>query len=120
MTVAQSLTTYFLAAAVLTMTPGVDTALVLRAATGAGLGVAVVFYVTFLPQFIPAGVKVGPWSFMLAAIHAGQVVLWFALIIAASVPLGRALRRPKLITALDRITGGVFLLFGAKLALSRR
>jgi threonine/homoserine/homoserine lactone efflux protein len=44
---------------------------------------------------------------------------WFAMLIAAMAPLERALRRPATLQALDRLTGGLFLLFGAKLALSR-
>lgn len=203
MTVEQSLTTYLVAATLLTLTPGADTAIVLRAvtsegtkaATGAALGVAMgllvwgilvalglagllaasaiaytalrwigaaylfwmgvklllkpregldapsvdatdarasftrgvvtnllnpkvgVFYVTFLPQFVPPGVAVGVWTFLLAAIHAVLVVLWFAILIAASVPLGRFLRRPRLIRALDRLMGGLFVAFGLRLAL---
>lgn len=207
MTVVQSLTTYLLASGLLTVTPGLDTALVLRVSTvngakpaaGAGVGiifglllwggiVAVglgsllaasqvaytglrwagalylawlgirlllkprqdfdasagdqpdltgrqwmargflsnvlnpkigVFYVTFLPQFIPNGVSPAGWTFLLASIHAMEGVLWFAILIAASAPLGKSLRRPWVIQALDRLTGGVFLAFGAKLALSK-
>ncbi|RYG26227.1 LysE family translocator [bacterium] len=205
MTIEQSLTAYLLAATLLTLTPGADTAIVLRAVTaegakpaiGASLGVALgllvwgvlvalglagllaasavaytalrwigaaylfvmgvklllkprdgldaphaqegnarasftkglvtnllnpkvgVFYVTFLPQFVPKGVAVASWIFLLAAIHAVLVVLWFAILIAASVPLGRLLRRPSVVRTLDRVMGGLFIAFGARLALSR-
>ena len=78
-----------------------------------------VFYVTFLPQFVPHGVPVAGWSFLLAAIHSAQVVLWFAVLIAASVPLGRFLRRPRVVGSMDRLIGGLFVAFGARLALSR-
>jgi threonine/homoserine/homoserine lactone efflux protein len=78
-----------------------------------------VFYVSFLPQFIPAGANVPAFSLLLAAIHVALGLAWFAILIAATVPLGRVLRRPRVIEGLDRATGGVFLLFGAKLALSR-
>lgn len=79
-----------------------------------------VFYVTFLPQFVPAGVAVAPWTFGLAGIHAVLGVLWFTLLIGASVPLSRTLAKPSVVRAMDRLTGAVFLAFGAKLALSKR
>jgi threonine/homoserine/homoserine lactone efflux protein len=78
-----------------------------------------VFYVTFLPQFVPAGVGVAAFSFLLAAIHVALGLAWFAALIAATVPVGQFLRRPRVVKALDRVTGGVFVAFGAKLALSR-
>jgi threonine/homoserine/homoserine lactone efflux protein len=79
-----------------------------------------VFYVTLLPQFVPAGVDVASFTFLLAAIHVALSLVWFAALIAAAVPLGRALRRPRVVRALDRVTGLVFLAFGAKLALGAR
>lgn len=78
-----------------------------------------VFYITFLPQFLPAGATVATFSFLLASIHVLLSLLWFAVLIAATVPMGRLLRRPLVVKTLDRITGGVFIAFGAKLALSR-
>ncbi|NML06594.1 LysE family translocator [Sphingomonas sp. G-3-2-10] len=78
-----------------------------------------IFYVTFLPQFIPAGVNVAGYSFFLACVHVAITVLWFALLIAATAPLGRMLKRPKVLKSLDRMTGGVFIAFGLKLAASR-
>jgi len=78
-----------------------------------------VFYVTFLPQFIPAHANVAADTFILVMIHVALTIIWFAILIAAAVPLSRALRKPSIISALDRVAGGVFILFGLKLALSR-
>jgi threonine/homoserine/homoserine lactone efflux protein len=78
-----------------------------------------VFYVTFLPQFIPHGVEVIPFSLLLAGIHVALSLVWFAALIAVTAPLGRLLRLPRGVRAMDRLTGGVFLAFGARLALSR-
>ncbi|HEY0413907.1 MAG TPA: LysE family translocator [Allosphingosinicella sp.] len=78
-----------------------------------------VFYVSFLPQFIPAGADVPATTLLLAAIHAALGLLWFLLLVAAMHPLSRALARPAVIRTLDRATGGLFLLFAARLALSR-
>lgn len=78
------------------------------------------FYVSFLPQFIPAGASVPFTTLLLAAIHAGLGLLWFALLIGATRPLARALRNPALLRGLDRATGGVLIFFGLKLAFSRQ
>lgn len=79
-----------------------------------------VFYVSFLPQFVPAGVPAGPWMVMLAAIHVVLGLIWFAFLIGATQPIAGALQRAAVVRWLDRITGGVFLGFGVNLALSRR
>ncbi len=47
-------------------------------------------------------------------------VAWFAVLILATRPIARALRRPALVRRLDRVTGVVFLSFGVKLALVRQ
>jgi threonine/homoserine/homoserine lactone efflux protein len=78
-----------------------------------------IFYVSFLPQFIPAGADVATMTLLLAAIHSVLGLLWFILLIAATCPIASALKRPKIIRTLDRVTGGVFLLLGARLALIR-
>ena len=78
-----------------------------------------IFYVSFLPQFVPVGANVPLTTILLAAIHAGLGLIWFVALIAATRPIAKALRRPKVIRTLDRLTGGLFILFGARLALSR-
>ncbi len=78
-----------------------------------------IFYVSFLPQFIPAGSNVPAMTVLLAAIHSAEGLIWFICLIAATRPIAAALRRPRVIRTLDRVTGGVFLLFGVRLALSR-
>ncbi|WP_312938257.1 LysE family translocator [Stutzerimonas nitrititolerans] len=77
-----------------------------------------VFYVTFLPQFVPAGVGVASYSFFLACLHIALTLAWFAVLIAATVPLGRFLRQPSAVKVLDRLTGGIFVAFGIRLAAS--
>lgn len=79
-----------------------------------------VFYMSFLPQFLPAHVPAGPFVFLLAALHAVMGLAWFALLIVATRPIARALKRPAVIRRLDRLTGVVFLSFGMKLALIRQ
>lgn len=79
-----------------------------------------VFYVSFLPQFTPPGMNMAPYTFMLACIHVVLGLLWFAVLIAATVPIGRFMERPGVVTAMDRVTGLVFIGFGARLALAGR
>lgn len=77
-----------------------------------------VFYVTLLPQFMVADVPAGPYIFALAGIHVGLSVLWFLVLIAASRHLQRWLSQPHVQKAMDRVTGGVFVLFGLKLVVA--
>lgn len=79
-----------------------------------------IFYVSFLPQFIPAGQPLVAWTFALVAIHIALSLVWAALLIGATQPLAQVLRREAVIRWLDRTTGVLFLLFAARLALSRR
>lgn len=79
-----------------------------------------VFYMTFLPQFLPHGVPVPGFSVLLAGLHVLLSLGWFALLIALTVPLGRLLARPAVVRGLDRATGCVFLAFGLRLALTER
>ena len=79
-----------------------------------------VFYVSFLPQFVPAGVATAPFIVLLAAIHVTLGLVWSAALISATAPLKTWLSRATVVRWLDRITGGVFLGFGLKLALDRR
>lgn len=78
-----------------------------------------VFYVTFLPQFVPAGANVAVYSYLLTRLHVGLTLGWFGVLVTATVPLGRFLRQPSAMKTLDRLTGGIFIAFGVKLAASR-
>ena len=79
-----------------------------------------VFYVSFLPQFVPKDVAPAPFILLLAVIHGILGALWFAGLIAATTPLKRWLQRTLVVRWLDRLTGVVFLGFGARLAFDRR
>lgn len=78
------------------------------------------FYVSFLPQFVPSNVPVGPYMFMLGTIHAILGLIWFACLIAATRPIALWLKKPAVVQTCDRLTGGVFVLFGVGLALGSR
>jgi threonine/homoserine/homoserine lactone efflux protein len=79
-----------------------------------------VFYLAFLPQFLPEGAPAAAFTLLLAVIHALMGLAWFAALILATAPIAAALRRAAVVRWLDRLTGGVFLGFGLRLALERR
>jgi threonine/homoserine/homoserine lactone efflux protein len=79
-----------------------------------------VFYVTFLPQFIPRHVNIVGFSVLLALIHNVEGLLWFAGLIFVTRPIARWLHNPRTTTVLNRITGGVFIFFGTRLPLERK
>jgi threonine/homoserine/homoserine lactone efflux protein len=79
-----------------------------------------VFYVSFLPQFVPQDVPVAPYILLLGAIHALLGLIWFACLIAATQPIARFLKRPSVVRTCDRLTGGMFVAFGIGLALQSR
>ncbi|EJN37759.1 putative threonine efflux protein [Pseudomonas sp. GM84] len=79
-----------------------------------------IFYVSFLPQFIPQGQPLVAWTFGLVGIHVALGLLWSMVLIGATQSLAGVLRREKVIQWMDRATGLVFVLFAARLALSRR
>ncbi len=79
-----------------------------------------VFYVTFMPQFIPAGASVALWCSLMALMHVAIGLLWNAVLIGGSHYFATHLRRPAVLKVMDRLTGMVFIGFAAKLALSRR
>jgi threonine/homoserine/homoserine lactone efflux protein len=79
-----------------------------------------IFYVTFLPQFIPSGVSLTSFSVLLACIHATEGILWFSVLTLATRPLARWLKRPRVVQTLDRATGTVLIGFGLALVFDRR
>lgn len=79
-----------------------------------------IFYVSFLPQFIPAGHSPIGWTFLLVTIHVLIGTLWSLTLITATRYASGVLKKPAVVKWMDRTTGCLFLLFAAKLAMSRR
>jgi threonine/homoserine/homoserine lactone efflux protein len=78
------------------------------------------FYLTFLPQFIPAGAPVLRTSLLLAMIHNLLGFTWLSLYARFVDRLRGALTRPVVKALLERVTGGALVLLGARLAWDRR
>jgi threonine/homoserine/homoserine lactone efflux protein len=75
-----------------------------------------VFYVSFLPQFVPAGYSPPSFIMLLGVVHALMGLAWLGGLIAATRPIVNVMRRERVLVALDRITGGLFTAFGLGLA----
>lgn len=78
-----------------------------------------VFYLTLLPQFIPAGATVLGVSALLASVHFVEGLIWLSLLTFAVHHAARLLRRASVRRTMERITGLVLLGFGARVALER-
>src|SRR5262249_44539569 len=78
-----------------------------------------VFYLSFLPQFMPAGIQVWSFSILLASIHATEGVLWFLLLVNATELLSGWLKQRRVVMALDTAMGAIFIGFGLKLAFEK-
>jgi len=76
-----------------------------------------VFFVTFLPGFIPHGEPVGYVSLLLGAIFIVLTGVYFVILLAASKPVLRWLATTHIRRRLDRCTGLVLIGFGLRLAL---
>jgi threonine/homoserine/homoserine lactone efflux protein len=79
-----------------------------------------VFYLTFLPQFVPAHVPVVSFSMLLAFIHACEGILWLGSIGYAIRFFSGWMRRPAVLKSIDRLTGTVLAGFGLELLFERR
>lgn len=79
-----------------------------------------IFYVSFLPQFIPAGHSPVLWTFLLVGIHVFIGTLWSLVLIMTTRTMSGVLSKAAVVKWLDRSTGVVFMLFALKLAFSKR
>ncbi|PXW21639.1 LysE family translocator [Pantoea sp. JKS000250] len=79
-----------------------------------------IFYVSFLPQFIPAGHSPLIWTFILVSIHIAIGTVWSVTLILSTHYASAVLKKSRFVRMMDRATGGLFLCFAAKLAMSTR
>ena len=78
------------------------------------------FYLTFLPQFIPTDAPVLRTSLLLATIHNVLGFAWLSLYARFVDRMRVALTRPVVKAWLERVTGGALVALGARLAWDRR
>jgi len=78
-----------------------------------------VFYISFLPQFLPADVAALPAGILLTSVHVLEGVLFLGTVSVLADRAGGWLHRPDVSRLLDRISATVFIGFGLRLALTR-
>ncbi len=79
-----------------------------------------VFFVAFLPQFVPAGAPTLQSTAVLGAAFVLMTSAYLLLLVAATVRAATLLARPAVRRALDRTAGVVFVGFGIRLATAER
>ncbi|SFI53560.1 LysE family translocator [Caulobacter sp. UNC279MFTsu5.1] len=77
-----------------------------------------VFYITLLPQFLPANATGVAPALLLAGIHVALAVTWFTILAGGAAVVRKILQRPPVARGLDLATGCVFVGFGASLVLA--
>ncbi|MBX6389698.1 MAG: LysE family translocator [Frankia sp.] len=75
-----------------------------------------VFFVSFLPGFIPEGSPVGLMSLLLGAVFIVLTAAYYAALLALSGPVSRWLADGPVRRWIDRVTGVVLIGFGARIA----
>jgi threonine/homoserine/homoserine lactone efflux protein len=78
-----------------------------------------VFFVTVLPQFIDAD-SVAARPLLLATVYAGLCAVWLCGLTLAMSHMREALRSPRVVQTVERITGAVLVAVGLRLAFGRR
>lgn len=75
-----------------------------------------VFYLSLLPQFLPATGPTTGWATLLVLIHAGLGFLWLCTLVGLAGTARRWLTKRRVRTWLDRLTATVLLGLGVRLA----
>ncbi len=78
-----------------------------------------VFFVSFLPGFVPAGHAVGPTSLLFGAIFVVETAMYFALLLVLAARVTKWMSEPRVRRRLDRATGLVLIGFGVRIATER-
>jgi threonine/homoserine/homoserine lactone efflux protein len=76
-----------------------------------------VFFVVFLPQFIPPGTSPFGMTLLLGGIQAVEALIWYLGLGAIAGGARVLLGRPAIRRVLDGLTAAIFAFFGARLAL---
>jgi threonine/homoserine/homoserine lactone efflux protein len=79
-----------------------------------------VFYIAMIPQFVPDGVSPLWMGLLLAAVHCAIATVWSCSLVVGSGFFKDRLAGSTAVRWTDRITGGVLIAFGARLALTPR
>jgi threonine/homoserine/homoserine lactone efflux protein len=75
-----------------------------------------VFFVTFLPGFVPSGYPVGLTSLLFGAVFIALSVAYYAVLVGLASRVTAWMTTPKVRRRMDALTGSVLLGFGIRLA----
>jgi threonine/homoserine/homoserine lactone efflux protein len=75
-----------------------------------------IFFVTFLPGFVPHGYSVGAVSVLFGAIFIAETALYFAVLLTVATPVTRWLSDARIRRRIDATAGAVLIGLGIRLA----
>jgi len=79
-----------------------------------------IFFISFLPVFIPHGAPVAPTALALGGIFLAEGIAWLAVIVLLGDRLNAVVGRASVRRRMERLTGLVMIGFGLRLAAERR
>ncbi len=78
------------------------------------------FFLTFVPQFLPHGGPTLPIALALSAVFAAIYLMWFSGLVVLVGLASDALRRPRVKAWIERVTGSALVAFSFRLAAAGR
>lgn len=79
-----------------------------------------IFYISFLPQFVPSTGNSTLWLLSLVSVHVSLGILWSVILITSMQSISKFLHQNGALKKIDQITGSIFILFAVKLAFTNR
>jgi len=79
-----------------------------------------IFFISFLPVFIPRGVPAAPAALILGGIFLAEGIVWLTAIVLLGGRLNPVVSRASVRRRMERLTGLVMIGFGVRLALEQR
>ena len=79
-----------------------------------------IFYISFLPQFVPNTGNYTLWLLGLVGVHVVLGIVWAVILICSMQPISKFLQQDGALKKIDQITGSIFILFAVKLAFTHR
>ena len=79
-----------------------------------------VFYLATIPQFVPSGVEPVVMGVLLALVHCVLGMAWSGMLVIGGSAAKKRLRSAAFVRWIDRVTGGVLIALGVRVALDAR
>ncbi|MXV44030.1 LysE family transporter [Saccharibacter sp. 17.LH.SD] len=78
-----------------------------------------IFVITFFPQFIPQHVDIKIFTLLQVVIQIMLSAVWLGILVMMTTQFEAFLSRPAVMRCIDRLTGGIFVVFGMKLFMTQ-